>query len=93
MDSKDVSIVRELPMTCTGANQVLVAKGARFFVVSSVNAMFTGPETLVFPADENGEVTSRGRVAGGRGYSREEAIDELRRLELDNLETNSSQEV
>ena len=54
----------------------LVKAGGEFFAVSSVNAMFTGPETLVFRADENGEVASFMDVAArpwpdqGRGYGR-----------------------
>ena len=80
-----VEIVRELERTGSGAEQVLVKKGGRFYVVSSVVAMFTGFETLVFPADERGKVTDWGEVAGGRGMSREEAIADLaeRREERD----------
>ena len=55
----------------------LVKAGGEFFAVSSVNAMFTGPETLVFRADENGEVASFMDVAGGRGLTREEAMADL----------------
>lgn len=55
----------------------LVKKGDEYFVVSSVNALFTGPETLVFRANEHGEVDDWGEVAGGRGVSREGAIAEL----------------
>lgn len=58
-------------------DQVLVRRGDDFFVVSSVNAPFSGPETLVFPADKHGNVTDWMQVAGGRGMSREEAIAEL----------------
>jgi hypothetical protein len=64
---------------------VLVQKGERFYVVSSLPLAFdTGlPETLVFPADESGEVTSWGEVAGGRLVSREDAIKELGGLDED----------
>jgi hypothetical protein len=58
----------------------LVKRGNQYFVVSSVIAPFSGFETLVFLADENGEVTSWDEVAGGRGVSREEAITELASL-------------
>lgn len=73
----EVETVKELPTSPTGASQCLVRKGDQFFVVSSVSAMYTGFETLVFPADENGEVTNWGEVAGGRGMSRSEAIADL----------------
>ena len=56
---------------------VLVEHQGKHYVVSSVDAMFSGPETLVFEADESGEVTSWGEVAGGRGMSRDEAIADL----------------
>jgi hypothetical protein len=68
-------IVKEL--TGFTGNAVLVRKGKDYFVVSSTVAMFTGPETLVFPADADGNVTDWGEVAGGRGVSRQEAIAEL----------------
>jgi len=55
----------------------LVRKGDDYFAVSSVNAEFTGPETLVFPATAEGDVTEWLQVAGGRGMSRQEAIAEL----------------
>ena len=72
-----IKIIKELPITQTGAHQVLVKKGKKFYVVSSVHAMFSGFETLVFPADKDGEVTNWIDVAGGRGMSREEAIEDL----------------
>jgi hypothetical protein len=55
----------------------LVRRGDEYFVVSSVVALMSGPETLVFPADAEGSITDWGEVAGGRGVSREEAIAEL----------------
>jgi hypothetical protein len=39
------------------------------FVVSGVDAMFSGWEVLAFPADKNGEVTDWLEVAGWRGPS------------------------
>lgn len=72
-----VEIIRELSEMRAGASQVLVKKGEQYFVVSSVVAMFSGFETLVFPANEAGEVTSWSAVAGGRGASRKDAIEEL----------------
>lgn len=38
----------------------------RDFVVSAANVMLTGPETYVFPADEDGEVKSWGEVETSR---------------------------
>lgn len=72
-----VEIVREMPITDAGARQILVRCQEEYFVVSSVHALFTGFETLVFPANEDGEVTDWLEVAGGRGMSREEAISDL----------------
>src|SRR4051812_8847990 len=79
-----IETIKELPISGTGARQVLVKAGDQHFVVSSVNAgLFFGfPggfETLVFPADADGEVTDWGEVAGGRGVGREEAIADLQR--------------
>lgn len=58
-------------------NAMLVKRGEEYFVVSSVVAMFTGFETLVFAADSEGNVTSWTEVAGGRGMYQEEAIQQL----------------
>jgi hypothetical protein len=77
VSTETVEIVRELPVTGTGAQQVLVRKGTRYFVVSSVLAPVSGFETLVFPATEKGEVTDWGEVAGGVGMSRAGAIADL----------------
>lgn len=35
-----------------------------YVVVSATHAMFTGPETYIFPADEKGEVTGWGELPG-----------------------------
>jgi hypothetical protein len=75
-----VEIVRELPVSESGASQVLVKIAGAYYVVSSVDAMFTGFETLVFLADETGEVTDWVDIAGGRGMSRDEAIRDLERM-------------
>lgn len=55
----------------------LVKRGDEYFVVSSVNAPFSGPETLAFRADAKGNVESFTEVAGGRRMSREEVLSEL----------------
>jgi hypothetical protein len=70
-----VEFVKEL--TGWRGQACLVRRGEKFFVISSVNALYTGPETLVFAADADGEVVDYGEVAGGRGVSRDEAIAEL----------------
>lgn len=74
-----VEIVRELDKGFKG-HACLVKKGGQYFVVSSADALFSGPETLVFPADESGKVTDWGEVAGGKGTSREQAIAELEEM-------------
>ena len=72
-----IEVIRELPVSETGAESVLVKKEENYFRVSSVAAMGTGFETLVFPCDAEGDVTDWGEVAGGRGMSREAAIADL----------------
>lgn len=60
---------------------VLVKKGEDYFAISSVHVPFSGFETLVFKANEGGEVIDWLEVAGGRGMSREEAIKDLEELD------------
>lgn len=76
-----VEFIRELPDWGQG-EACLVRKGEQHFVVSSVDAPFTGPETLVFACNENAEVESFLDVAGGRGMSREAAIFDLQETEV-----------
>lgn len=40
------------------------AKKTKFVVVSATHAMFSGAETYIFPANENGEVTDWGELEG-----------------------------
>lgn len=64
-----------------GGKQVHIkASDGTYYVASSIPAAFdTGqPETLVFPANAEGEIESYGEVAGGKFVSIDEAIDELR---------------
>lgn len=63
----------------------LVQRGNDYFIVSSVDAFDSGPETLVFPADADGKVTSWLEVAGGRRYSRGEAIADLAARDLEDF--------
>lgn len=72
-----LSVVKELSDFQGAA--CLVTDGSNHWVVSSLTAAFdTGePETLVFPANSDGRVTSWCEVAGGRHMSREEAIADL----------------
>ena len=46
------------------------AHTAEYAVASGVHSAFFphGPETLVFSADANGEVTDFGEIGGGKGY-------------------------
>jgi hypothetical protein len=57
----------------------LVRKGDAYFVVSSAYVIHSGFETLVFPANESGEVLEWLETAGGRGMSRSQAIADLER--------------
>lgn len=50
----------------TGAFEEL-ALTTEWVVVSAANVMFSGPEVLIFPADEEGVVTSWGEIGGYRG--------------------------
>jgi len=75
MSAQKAEIVRELEGWKGRA--CLVRKGDDYFAVSSVDALFTGPETLVFPATAEGDVTKWLQVAGGSGMTRQEAIAEL----------------
>jgi hypothetical protein len=72
MGNDVVKIVKELD----GFNGAacLIEHDGNFYVVSSVHAMFTGFETLIFPADKEGYIERWTEVGGGRGIGREEAI-------------------
>lgn len=72
-------IIKELPISASGATQCLVLHNDAYYVVSSVHASFTGFETLVFAAEKSGKITSFECLAGGKGMSREEAIADLER--------------
>lgn len=39
-------------------------QGHKYVLVSAVEALFTGPETYIFPADKRGEVTDWGELEG-----------------------------
>jgi hypothetical protein len=49
---------------------------SEYVLVSAVDAMFTGPETYIFPADAEGNVINWGELEGSYrgGYSHEEAL-------------------
>lgn len=74
----EATFVRDLP-TCPGATQKLwrlsephqltdwdgkPTETTEYVITSAVNAMFSGPETYVFAADEDGEVTGCGELEG-----------------------------
>jgi hypothetical protein len=42
--------------------------GHVYVVASGVDAMFSGPETLIFPANKNGDVVDWGEIGGSRGF-------------------------
>ncbi len=73
------TFVRDLPVTRTGATQKLwkldepyiltdwddnPTGTTEYVITSAVNALFDGPETYVFPANETGEPTSWGELDG-----------------------------
>lgn len=58
--------------------QWLVKRGDDYFVVSGVDAPFSGWEVLAFPADKDGNVTDWCEVAGSRGnVTHEDIVREL----------------
>ena len=63
-----------LPYTDWGADGTVELQAERV-VVSAVVAMFSGPETYIFPADEDGEVASWGEIgASQRGTLSHEVV-------------------
>lgn len=54
-----------------------VTKTTRFVLVSAATVMMSGPETFIFPADEDGEVVDWAELEGSYkgGLSHAEAID------------------
>jgi len=72
---KKMKIMRELD-GYTG-QACLVEHEGKYYVVSSTVVPCSGPETLVFPANEDGKVLSWVEVAGGKRVSRSEAIKEI----------------
>jgi len=68
-----VEIVREITNKGYQGRACLVKQNDRYYVVSSVMA-YSGFETLIFPAYEDGNVKDWGEVGGGRGIDREQAI-------------------
>jgi len=65
---KQRTLIKDLPVSPSGAAQKLwrVTDGdsAHYVVTSAVYAMFSGPETYVFPADDNGVITDWGELEG-----------------------------
>ena len=74
-----VETVRSLEALNPDATRILVKAGDKFFMVSSAHVVFSGFETLVFKCDESGKVLDWIEVAGGRGMSQAEAIEDLER--------------
>lgn len=79
-----VVVVKELPVSASGTTQVVVRRGERHYVVSSVHA-YSGFETLVFGGEADGEITNWLEIAGGRGMSRDAAIADLAALSDDEI--------
>jgi hypothetical protein len=70
-------MVRELHAGTPGSVAVLVEKGDTHYVILSYTDMDDEPWTLVYTSNSEGEATNLIEIAGGRGVSREEAIEEL----------------
>ena len=61
--------IKDLPTSKTGAIQVLFKmepplEGNEFVVVSGVSVPYSGPETYIFPADEEGIIIDFGELDG-----------------------------
>lgn len=62
------------PMTSEDLDGNVVSRS--YVVVSATNVVFSGPETYIFPATQDGEVTSWGELAGSfqGGLDHEQAL-------------------
>lgn len=83
-DAKDIQTSKELVLGATrnlpdsksGARQTLVrSMKGNYFVVSSVYAMFSGMETMVFPATKEGEVSDWGELWMSRSDNHKGGIE------------------
>ncbi len=74
--------IREKDGVNPGQKTRLVEQDGEFFFLSYIPAAFDtgGPETLVFPADADGNVTDWGDIAGGRDMSLDDAEQDLARV-------------
>jgi hypothetical protein len=74
-----VETLREEPSTVRGGKVLILQAGDNYYRASYIpNAPDTGrPETLVFPASEDGEVTEWSEVCGAPGMSMDAAVHEL----------------
>jgi len=67
---KTAYLVRDIPTRPDGPSQKLYRLGdldlsdSGFVVVSAVIPLYGGPETYIFPADEDGNITSWGELNG-----------------------------
>lgn len=74
-DQKIVDIGKEVSVKDWSDKEVCKT---RYFCVSGVDAMFSGWEVLVFPCTKEGKVIDFIEVAGGKGRTHEQAIEELK---------------
>jgi hypothetical protein len=72
-----VEVLQEEPRMSTHALFLRDTLTGDHFIASGTNAMFSGWEVLVFPATPDGDVEEWLEVAGGRGISHMEAIEDL----------------
>ena len=52
----------------TGDAALYLLDDGSYVIASSVVDVYSGPETLVFASNEDGDVTSWNEIGGGRGY-------------------------
>lgn len=57
----------------TGHASLYQLNDGSYVIASSADVPFSGPETLIFPSNEAGEVVDWCEIGGGRGYLDHEA--------------------
>lgn len=72
------TIVNKLPRNSVGAVWWHIKVGYKFYIVSANVVPYSGPEVMVFPADEDGKVTDFGEIVSIRdSLDHKECIAEL----------------
>ena len=73
---KKVTIVKEDLPGFTGMANLYKTEDGTHVVASATYALFTGPETMVFRADENGDVTDWSSLGSVREIDHESALED-----------------